>query len=578
MEIPRFDRRFFDGTAPITRIGAGEVGGKARGLILGRRILQERLEATAFPAITIDVPRMVVIATDIFEQFVGDNALDRMPIDDLPDARIAHAFQTADLPIELVGDLRALVERVRSPLAIRSSSRLEDARDRPFAGVYATKMIPNNHFDPDTRFRRLVEAIKFVYASTWFGEARDYLQAAGHPFGVERMAVIVQEIVGREHRGRFYPDVSGVARSWSFYPIGGARPEEGAVDLAIGLGKTIVDGGVAWTYSPASPARSAPFADVGAMMSGTQTTFWAVNMDHPPAYDPIDEIEFMVSADLEAAEADGTLRFSASTYDVTRDRLSPGIGVAGPRILNFAPLLVLEQLPLNAAIRALLDACARECASRVEIEFAMTIDAPRRGRASARLGFLQVRPLADHGVDLELDSAELQHPQALVASESVMGNGTVEGILDVVYVRPDRFDPKHTREIAREIETLNRDLGATRTPYLLMGFGRWGSSHPTLGIPVTWSAISGARAIVEAMTPSMNVEASGGSHFFHNLSSFRVGYFTVPLSGRSRIDWPWLEAQPAKHELTFVRHVRLGQPLTIRIDGRSRRGVVVHGD
>jgi hypothetical protein len=392
------------------------------------------------------------------------------------------------------------------------------------------------------------------------------------------MAVILQEIVGREHRGRFYPDVSGVGRSWSFYPLGGARPEDGVVDLAIGLGKTIVDGGVAWTYSPASPARSAPFADVGALLSGTQTRFWAVNMDHPPAYDPIDEVEFMVSADLEAAEEDGTLRFSASTFDVGRDRVTPGVGATGPRIVNFAPLLVLEQLPLNTAIRAMLDACEHAYEARVEIEFAMTIDAPRTGRPAGRLGFLQVRRFAEAGTPVDIDPAELQDRRVLLASENVMGNGVDESILDVVFVRPDRFDPRHSRAIAGEIETLNRELTATHTPYVLIGFGRWGSSHPTLGTPVAWSAIAGARVIVEAMAPAMNVEPSQGSHFFHNLSSLRVGYFTVPVAGRYRIDWPWLEAQPAAHELTFVRHVRLAQPLTIKIDGRSRRGVILHGD
>lgn len=574
-ELPPFDRRFFDGSEPVTRVGPGSIGGKASGLAFIRGALAADPGVASFASIAVDVPRMVVIATGFFDQFVASNRLDRLTVDDLPDEDIALAFQAGDLPVELVGDLRALIEGVRSPLAVRSSSLLEDALYRPFAGVYGTKMIPNNHFDPNIRFRRLVEAIKFVYASTWFREARDYLRAAEQPLGSEKMAVIIQEVVGREHRGRFYPELSGVARSYNFYPLGGSRPEDGVVDLALGLGRTIVDGDLAWTYSPASPARTPPFAGVSEMLQGTQTKFWAVNMDNPPAYDPVDEVEFLVSADLAAAGEDETLRFVASTYDVTRDRLTYDLQARGPRIVNFAPLLVLEELPVNALIESLLDACERACDARVEIEFAMTFDtqaSPPRGR----LGFLQVRPMVASDAVVDIEQDELYEPQALLASEAAMGNGVDDTIRDVVFVRPDAFEPMRTPEVAADIDAINRELVDARLPYLLIGFGRWGSSHPTLGIPVNWSQIAGARAIVEATLPSMNVEPSQGSHFFHNLSSFQVSYFTVPHNGPFRIDWDWLDAQPIVRETPLVRHVRLTEPLTVRVDGRTARGVIRH--
>ena len=573
--LPPFDRRFFDGSEAVTCVGSGSIGGKAGGLAFIRGALAAELDGSAFPGISVDVPRMLVIATGFFDQFIAENKLDHLQIDGLPDEDIALAFQAGEMPVELVGDLRALIEGVRSPLAVRSSSLLEDALFRPFAGVYGTKMIPNNHFDPNIRFRRLVEAIKFVWASTWFAEARDYLRAAGQEIGSEKMAVIVQEVVGRDHRVRFYPDLSGVARSYNFYPPAGLRPEDGVVNLALGLGRTIVDGGLTWTYSPAAPARTPPFAGINEMLAGTQSRFWAVNMDNPPAYDPVSEVEYLVEGDLSDAAADEALRFVASRYDQSSDRITFDPRARGPRVVNFAPLLVLEEWPVNRLIRSLLDVCERACNARVEIEFAMTFDAtPNSPRP--RLGFLQVRPLVASNAIVDIAEDELADSSLLLASTAAMGNGVDESIRDVVFVRPDRFDPMTTPDVALELEALNRKLVATQTPYLLIGFGRWGSSHRTLGIPVTWSQIAGARAIVEATLPSMNVEPSQGSHFFHNLSSFEVSYFTVPHNGGFQIDWKWLDAQPLVGESGLVRHVHLAEPLTIKVDGRSARGLIRH--
>ena len=574
-ELPLFDRKFWDGTFRCTQIGSGALGGKASGLVFIKDLLTKRINSASFPDVDINVPTMAVIATDCFDQFIAQNRLAGLPFEEMPDDRIAYAFQKGDLTFELLGDLRALIVQVKTPLAIRSSSLLEDALERPFAGVYATKMIPNNQFDPDTRFRRLVEAIKFVYASTYFREARDYLRTTGTKRGEEKMAVIIQEVVGQRRGDRFYPDISGVARSYNFYSLEPARPEDGVVTLALGLGKTIVDGGIAWTFSPAYPKKPPPFASVQELLNGTQTEFWAVNMGKAPAYDPVSETEYLVHANLSDAEADEALYFLASAYDPDRDRVVPGIGSRGPRILNFAPMLVQEEFPLNDLVKALLNASEKTVNAKVEIEFAITLQEPCGERLRARLGFLQVRYMvvSDQLLDVTVD--DLSDPRAIVASDMVMGNGTADDIQDIVFVRPEKFSPLHTPAIAQELESVNRELQQQHRPFLLIGFGRWGSSHPSLGIPVDWCQISGARAIVEATLPEMNVELSQGSHFFHNLSSFRASYFMVQHGRHFGINWDWLSRQPVVHETEFIRHVRPTESLSVRVDGRTARGVIL---
>ena len=517
---------------------------------------------------------MAVVATDCFDEFIERNRLHELPLEEMSDDRIGNAFQHADLPVELLGDLRALSVEVKTPLAIRSSSLLEDALDRPFAGVYATKMIPNNQLDPDTRFQKLVEAIKFVYASTYFREARDYIRTTGHRPDEEKMAVIIQEVVGHRHGERFYPDISGVGRSYNFYSVPPALPQDGVVNLALGLGKTIVDGGISWTYSPAYPKKPPPFASITEMLRSTQTEFWAVNMGKPPAYDPVSEVEYLVQADLKDAEADETLRFVASTFDPTRDRVVPGIGARGARVLDFAPLLVLEQAPLNSLIRQLLSASEESLRAKVEIEFAVAIE-QSGDELKFRLGFLQVRPMVVSEEVVEVTADDLADPAAIVASDMVMGNGVEDGIQDIVFVRPEKFSAMQTPLIAQDIDAINRRLLDEHRPYILIGFGRWGSSHPSLGIPVLWSQISGAKTIVEATIPEMNVELSQGSHFFHNLSSFRASYLMVRHDGPFAINWDWLNRQPVVTETELVRHIRPSAPLAVRVDGRSARGVVL---
>ena len=574
-ELPVFDRKFWDGTFRCTQIGTGSLGGKASGLVFIKDLLAKQIAPNSFPDVEINVPTMAVLATDCFDQFIAQNQLAELPFEEMPDDRIAHAFQQGDLPMELLGDLRALIVQVKTPLAIRSSSLLEDALERPFAGVYATKMIPNNQFDPDIRFRRLVEAIKFVYASTYFREARDYLRTTGTKPGAEKMAVIIQEVVGRRRGDRFYPDISGVACSYNFYAFEPARPEDGVVTLALGLGKTIVDGGIAWTFSPRYPKKPPPFASVEELLEGTQTEFWAVNMGKPPAYDPVSETEYLVQANLVDAEADEVLYLLASTFDPERDSVVPGIGPRGPRVLNFAPMLVQEEVSLNELVKALLNAAEKATNSKVEIEFALTFQNGPGEHTRARLGFLQVRSMVVSDQVVEVSVEDLCDPRAIVASDMVIGNGADGEIQDIIFVRPEQFSALRTPAIAQQLESINRELQQRHRPFLLIGFGRWGSSHPSLGIPVEWAQISGARAIVEATLPEMNVELSQGSHFFHNLSSFRASYFMVPSGRPFGINWDWLNRQPVLHETDLVRHVRPIGRLSLRVDGRARRGVIL---
>ncbi len=568
-EIPPFNRSFFDPQVRFSRIGEGDLGGKANGLLFALAALEGKLGDGLGSQVAIDVPASTIVTTQMYDLFMERNRLHDVALSGAADERIAHAFQQGDLPVELVGDLRALIEQVRSPLAVRLSSLLEDAMFRPFAGVYETKMIPNNQSDPSERFAKLVEAIKFVYASLFTRSALNYLKASGKTPQEEKMAVVLQEVVGRRHGDHFYPEVSGVARSYNFYPTGLAQPQEGVVNLALGLGKSIVDGGIAWTYSPAHPRAPAPFASAQDLLKNTQLRFWAVNMGKPPEYNPIAETEYLVHLDLAAAEYDGTLRYTASTYDPLSERVVLGTGTKGPRILTFGPILDLEEIALNGAVRTLLERFTQTLGAPVEIEFAMTIEAGPQ----ARLGLLQVRPMVVSEDVVDIAAAALQSPDLLLASDNVMGNGASEQVRDVVLVKPEAFDKARTREIAREVEQFNTALLEAGTPYLLIGFGRWGSADPSLGIPVRWGQICGAQAIVEATLPEMNVDPSQGSHFFHNMSSFRASYFAVHHEGRG-IAWEWLARQPTAGESEHVRHVRLQRPLRIKVDGRSRRGGV----
>lgn len=564
----------YNTNSKITFLGEGSLGGKAQGLLFINDILEEHKKDTEFQAFDVSIPQMTAIRTDIFDAFMMQNKLYEIAYSDRTDERIALQFQKAELPFEIIGDLKRLCNKTHTPLAIRSSSRLEDALYEPFAGIYATKMTSNNQPDPDQRFKKLLEAIKFIYASTFFKTAKDYMSATNHNIEDEKMAVIIQEIVGNRFNDKFYPEISGVARSYNFYSLGRAKPEDGVVNLAFGLGKTIVDGGISWNYSPSYPRIGPPFASTSDMMKKTQLDFWSVNMGKLPVYDPIRETEYLIKNSIMSAENDQTLSKLVSTFEQESGKIRMGTGSFGPRILNFSPILSLNDIPLNDLIVRLLKICEAAVKAPVEIEFAVSLSDSKRNDKKHRFGFLQVRPMVISDENVKIDDTEFMSENIIISSKNVLGNGVVNDLIDIVYVKPESFDPKYSTKIAEEIQTINQNLVSKNSKYLLVGFGRWGSSDPWLGIPVDWSNISGAKVIVESMLPNMNVELSQGSHFFHNLTSFNVNYFSIPFNSKSKINWEWLISQSIIMETEFVRHIKLSSPLLIKVDGKKGNGII----
>lgn len=570
-ELLPFNRsKFLNAEQKLTYIGTGEIGGKAHGLAGINHLITHKLNGDQFEGIEVGIPAMTILRTGVFDAFMKRNKLYEIALSDASDDRIAHAFQKADLPFDVLGDLRSLISQVKTPLAVRSSSMLEDAMHEPFAGIYGTKMTPNNQLDTTARFNKLVEAIKFVYATTFFKSAKDYIKATPHKTEDEKMAVIIQEVIGKKFNDRFYPELSGVARSHNYYAFGNADPQDGIVNLALGLGKTIVDGGFTWSYCPKYPKADPPFNSVSEMLKNTQTEFWSVNMGPAPAYDPVKESEYLVNKNIVEAEADKSLRHVASTLDSQSGRIVMGVGKQGPRLLNFSPILRLGEIPLNDLLIELMAVCEENEGAPVEIEFAMTFSETGKHK----FGFLQVRPMAVSTDIVDVSEDDLYKENIFASSSMVLGNGNNESIRDIVYVRRDNFDVFKTYEICTDLEKINESLIKDNTPYLLMGFGRWGTSDPTAGIPVNWGQISGAKAVLEAALSNVNFEQSQGSHFFHNVTGFGVYYFSVPFNKTDLIDWDWLDSMPAIHETEKVRHVKLKEPLKIKVDGRSGRGVI----
>ncbi len=570
-EIVAFNRSsFLNADKKITFIGTGEFGGKASGLINIAEVLRNKIDKDSYSGIDIDIPAMTVIRSDVFDAFMKRNNLYRIALSDSPDDRIAHAFQKASLPFEILGDLRSLNSQVVTPLAVRSSSILEDSQHEPFAGIYGTKMTPNNQPDTTTRFNKLVEAIKFVYASTFFKAAKDYLKATKYSTEDEKMSVIIQEVMGQRHGSRYYPELSGVARSYNYYAFGNADPEDGILNLALGLGKTIVDGGLSWSVSPKYPRSEPPFGGISDMLKNTQNTFWSVNMGKAPAYDPVNEAEYLLNQNITEAEDDNVLRNIVSTLDSKSGRVVMGTGKTGPRILTFAPILRSSEVPFVNLVSKLMSVCEEAEGDPVEIEFAMTFhnDKPHR------LGFLQVRPMVVSNEVVDVVREELVSDTVLCSSPQVLGNGVNNQIRDIIYLKLDKYDAQITYKIAAEIEKLNSALMKDGKPYLLFGYGRWGTSDAWAGIPVDWGQIAGAKVIVEAPLEGMNTELSQGSHFFHNVTGFGVMYFSVPYSGEFPIDWDWLNNQPCENETELIRHICLSEPLDIKVDGKTGNGVI----
>ena len=576
--ITEFSKDTFDPETSFARIGGGSLGGKARGLGFVNTLINDYDVRRQFEGVQISVPPAVVLGTDVFDRFLDQNNLRKFALECNDDVEITRRFLESGLfPEEFLGDLASFVHLIRQPLAVRSSSMLEDSQYHPFAGVYETYMIPNNHPDPFVRLGQLVTTIKRVYASTFYQPAKHYFRITDYHLEEEKMSVIVQRICGAQHGTRFYPDFSGVAKSYNFYPIPPQKPREGIVSVALGLGKTIVDGGVTVRFCPKYPNHLLQFFSTAEALQNNQNHFFALDLTAPPAGSGETSDMMVRSFGLSEAEEDGTLRHVASTYSAENDALYDGISRSGVRIVTFAPILRQKIFPLPQILELLMDMGSWGMGAPVEMEFAVNMSVPPGELAEFAL--LQLRPM---GLNKESDPLEVEEVPAgrlICKSTQVLGHGISDDIYDVVVVDVEKFDRAKSHEAAYEVMKFNERLVSERRPYLLIGVGRWGSLDPWLGIPVRWDQISGAKVIVEAGFKDMEVDPSQGSHFFHNITSFRVSYFTVnSLTQDGFVDWEWLRTRPAKEEKRFVRHIRLDRPVVAKVDGHRNKGIILKPD
>lgn len=572
--ITEFEKDTFDPTISFARIGGGSLGGKARGLGFLNMIINDYEVGRRFQGVQISVPPAVVLGADVFDRFLDDNDLRKFALESTDDIEITKRFLAAIFPEDLLGDLAAFLHLIREPLAVRSSSMLEDSQYHPFAGVYLTYMIPNDHPDSFARLSQLVATIKRVYASTFYQCAKDYFKVTDYQLEEEKMSVIVQKMAGTQHETRFYPDFSGVAKSYNYYPVPPQKAQDGIVTVALGLGKTIVDGGVTVRFCPKYPNHLLQFFSTSEALNNNQTQFFALDLTAPPIQ-AVETSDMLVrSYGLEEAEADGTLHRVASTYSAENDALYDGTSRDGLRVVSFAPILRNKIFPLPEIIELLMGMGSWGMGAPVEMEFAVNLSVPP-GQPK-QFSLLQLRPL---GLSKETDALEIEdvaNEQLICRSDQVLGHGISSDIYDVVYVDVERFERAKSREAAREVMYFNEQLVDQHRPYLLIGVGRWGSLDPWLGIPVKWDQISGARVIIEAGFKDMEVDPSQGSHFFHNITSFRISYFTVnSLSKNGFVDWDWLRSIPVVEEKTFVRHLRLAKPITAKVDGHQNKGIIL---
>ncbi len=567
-----YQKERFDEYSNFARIGDGSLGGKGRGLaFIGAMVKRyPKLERENF---AVNIPKTVVICTDIFDEFMETNELYPVALSDVDDDTILRYFLRASLPARLIEDLMAFFDVVKSPIAVRSSSLLEDSHYQPFAGIYSTYMVPKIE-DKYEMLRTLSDAIKAVYASVFYRDSKAYMTATSNLIDQEKMAVVLQEVVGSRYNDHFYPTLSGVARSLNFYPIGNEKAEDGIANIALGLGKYIVDGGQTLRFSPRHPHSILQMSTMEFALRETQTRFYALDLKNMAENFSVDDAFNLVKLGLKEADAEGSLKYIVSTYDpydqIIRDGYYPG----GRKILSFVNILQHDVFPLADTLDQLLQIGQREMGRPVEIEFAVNMDPSDHTRATFYL--LQIRPIVDNKEIMDEDLSVVRKEDTILSSASVLGHGIVSDVQDVIYVKTGAFNSANNQSIAYEIEKMNRAFTEQEKGYVLVGPGRWGSSDPWLGIPVKWPHISNARVIVECGLENYRVDPSQGTHFFQNLTSFGVGYFTInPFKGDGWFDEEFLSAFPAVEETEYLRHVHFDQPIVIKMDGRRSLGVVL---
>ncbi|MFP4142403.1 MAG: PEP/pyruvate-binding domain-containing protein [Thermoplasmata archaeon] len=567
--ITDFRRGRSDQVNQINRIGDGALGGKARGLAFISKLFSRYLPEDLFEELEITVPRTIVLTSDIFDKFLEENDIVEPRLFDLSDERISSKFIDGSLPATVIGDLRSFIRETRTPLIVRSSGLLEDSLTRPFAGVYSSMFLPNESWETSLRFKEVNDAIKHVYASTFFEEARNYLRSTPKNISDEKMSVIIQEVVGKKHGKYFYPTISGVAKSYNHYPTQDCKPEDGIVYLALGLGKEIVEGGSSYFFCPECP-RSPMFGTPKDFVPHSQNEFYALNLESVYRVVGKDEETSLVKLGINKAEEHGVLDKVASTYSPQNDRLYPGIHREGSRVLDFAPVINYGSIPLAKAIKVLLDVSEIALGYPVEIEFAVEFD--EEEERSAELVVLQIRNMRSKRIFEEVNIEGYDEEGLVCQSEKVLGHGMLTEIEDVVYVKPEDFEMSYSEKAAEEIRNINAGLRENNDYYLLIGPGRWGTTDPWTGIPVKWGDITGSKVIVEIPAKGRTIEPSQGSHFFHDMLSSETCYMVV--DDDSNIDWEWLEEREVEKELKYVKHVRLEEPLEIQVDGKSGRGVI----
>ena len=562
----------FDEYSNFARIGDGSLGGKGRGLaFIGAMVKRyPKLESDNF---AVNIPKTVVICTDIFDEFMETNELYPVALGDADDETILRYFLRASLPSRLIEDLMAFFDVVKSPIAVRSSSLLEDSHYQPFAGIYSTYMVPKIEEKYDM-LRTVSDAIKAVYASVFYKDSKAYMTATSNLIDQEKMAIVLQEVVGSRYNDHFYPTMSGVARSLNFYPIGNEKAEDGIANIALGLGKYIVDGGQTLRFSPRHPHSILQMSTMDFALRETQTRFYALDLKNMAEAFSVDDAFNLVKLGLKDADAEGSLKYIVSTYDpydqIIRDGYYPG----GRKILSFVNILQHDVFPLADTLDQILRIGQQEMGRPVEIEFAVNMDPSDHTRATFYL--LQIRPIVDNKEIMDEDLSLVKNEETILSSTSVLGHGIVGDVQDIIYVKTGAFNSSNNQLIAYEIEKMNRSFTDQEKGYVLVGPGRWGSSDSWLGIPVKWPHISNARVIVECGLENYRVDPSQGTHFFQNLTSFGVGYFTVnPFKGDGWFDQAFLNAQPAVEETEYLRHVHFDAPITIKMDGKKSLGVVL---
>jgi len=574
--ITDFDTESFDPKYSFSRIGGGLLGGKARGLGFINSLIYNYGVKNKFKDIEITVPSSLVLATSVFDQFMEMNQLESFAINETNDVKIAKEFINAEkFPLDVKQKLMLFLQNVKVPLAVRSSSLLEDSQFQPFAGVYQTYMIQNSFDDLETRLIELLNAIKAVYASTYFKKAKDYLEATSYRLEEEKMAVIIQRLVGSSYEEKFYPIISGVAKSYNYYPIPPQKSSDGIADVALGLGKTVVEGGNSVRFCPKYPQHLLQFYSAKETLKNAQKEFYALDTKSISNYfqntyeDPL-----LKKYELDVAEKDGTLNNLGSTYSPENNVVYDGISRQGTRVVTFSPILKHNTFPLSEILGTILDLGSWAMGTPIEIEFAVNYDVKKS--KIKEFSMLQMRPLVINSEKEQVTISNVKEEDIICRSSQVLGNGLTDNIYDIVFVDKNKFERKNTREVALEINYFNKKLLKKKSSYILIGMGRWGTLDPWLGIPVSWDQISGVCAIVESVFEDLSVTPSQGTHFFHNLTSNKVGYFSInPFTKLGYINWDWLFTQKPEEEKTYIKHLHFDNPLAIKINGQQNEGVIL---